>query len=188
MSNFDGDPSSLVTAFAADPTAESSALDVAAQPLEGLAFEEDDLAMFTNTHFFDFDLDETVNPAAAGSEADDRPASGVDSLAPPKPGCTGLDLLRGGHRASTSRREASILTGTAPRSRGLSSDGHHELPDALGRARLGASRTSARTSPTFRIRHAGHVVACRDDGRRGDADDGGPRIGHAAADGRQTQG
>lgn len=79
MSAFNGRRAPNVSQYVANLNAIPSAHDVALQQQEGFSLE-DDLAMFTNTEFFDFDLGDTAVAAP---------------VAPPHEDAKGLDFLDG---------------------------------------------------------------------------------------------
>ncbi len=77
MSAFNGRRVSNVSQYVANLNAIPSAHDAALQQQEGFSLE-DDLAMFTNTEFFDFDLGDTAVAAPVAPSHDE--AKGLDFL------------------------------------------------------------------------------------------------------------
>ena len=70
MSAFNGRRAPNVSQYVANLNAIPSAQDVALQQQEGFSLE-DDLAMFTNTEFFDFDLGDTAVAAPVAPQLEE---------------------------------------------------------------------------------------------------------------------
>lgn len=94
MSAFGGRRAPNVSQYVANLNTIPSAHDVASQQQDGFNLE-DDLAIFTNTEFFDFDMGEnTVGPSLEFDPLQDGQTKGEDAAVQAK-NDKGLDFLEG---------------------------------------------------------------------------------------------